>query len=160
VTKAALYYHFDSKMEILRALVDPIFSAVEGVLAEDCDCSTAQGRRAFISTLVATFDAMGPEVTSLAIDPRAATDLRETVFATTIPDRIAARLVEGLIQEGRANQAMATIRVSGAIAAVWGMVEAWAQASKGSGPMDDETRGLMIAVAEAALQVEAPTRGD
>jgi AcrR family transcriptional regulator len=152
VTKAALYYHFDSKIEILRALVEPIFSALEDVLAGDVDCSTARGRREFLSALIATFDAMGPEITSITIDPRAAADLKDAVFAGPLPERIAIHLVEGLVREGRANQIEAEIRVGGAIMSVYGMVEAWIHASKGTGPMDRDTSELLVAVASAALE--------
>ena len=104
VTKAALYYHFESKIEILHALLEPIFSAVEGILAGDVDCSTARGRRDYLADLIETFDAAGPVVASVAIDPRAAADILETVSTSTLVDRIAAHLVEGLVREGRVER--------------------------------------------------------
>lgn len=156
VTKAALYYHFGSKVEILRALVEPIFSAIEGILAGDCDCSTAQGRRDYLVALIETFDAAGPVVASIAIDPRAAADILETVSTSTLIDRIAAHLVEGLGREGRTGREEAVLRVAGALSAIQGMIDAWVHESRGATSMDQRTRDLMIAVAVAALEVEVP----
>jgi AcrR family transcriptional regulator len=156
VTKAALYYHFGAKREILHALVEPIFTAVEDILAGDCDCSTAEGRRDYLASLIVTFDAAGPIVASVAIDPRAAADILETVSTSTLVDRIAAHLVEGLVREGRAGREAAAIRVAGALNAIQGMIDAWVHESKGASSMNQRTRGLMVAVAVAGLEVEVP----
>lgn len=72
-------------------------------MAGDIDCSTARKRRDLLAALVATFDAMGPEVTSITTDPRADADLKDAVFAGPLPERIAVHLVEGLVREGRAS---------------------------------------------------------
>jgi AcrR family transcriptional regulator len=155
VTKAALYYHFDSKTAILRALVEPMFAAIEEVLTQGVDCSTARMRRAFVADLVAAFDTVGPVVTSIAIDPRAAADIRKAV-PTTLIDRIFELLVDGLARETPADRASAAIRVAGALSAVQGMFDAWARGSDGATPMDARTRNLIVAVAAAALEAEAP----
>ncbi len=154
VTKAALYYHFESKAEILHALVEPIFSAVEGILVGDIDCSTAQGRRDYLASLIVTFDAAGPVVASVAIDPRAAADILETVSVSTLVERIAAQLVEGLVREGRIEREAAVICVAGALNSIQGMFDAWVHESNGESSMDQRTRDLMIAVAVAALEVD------
>lgn len=153
VTKAALYYHFDSKTAILRALVEPMFAAIEEVLARGVDCSTAGARRAFVADLVAAFDTVGPVVTSIAIDPRAAADILEAV-PTTLIDRILGLLVDGLVREGRGDRANTAIRVAGALSAIQGMFDAWARGSDGATPMDARTRNLIVAVASAALETD------
>jgi len=154
VTKAALYYHFDSKTAILRALMEPIFSAIEVILAGDVDCSTVQGRRDYLVSLIETFDAAGPVVASVAIDPRATADIMETISTSTLIERIAAHLVKGLVREGRVGREVAVLRVAGALNAIQGMIDAWVHESRGATSMDQGTRHLMIAVAAAALEAE------
>ncbi|MGW3350813.1 TetR family transcriptional regulator [Nonomuraea rubra] len=42
ITKAALYYHFDSKEEILRRITVPLLDELEAVLARAESCATAE----------------------------------------------------------------------------------------------------------------------
>src|SRR5690606_21149965 len=70
VTKAALYYHFASKEEILRAIVEQPIQSIRGVLEETRDLSTPEARRQLIHDVVGSMAECTPESVAVFKDPQ------------------------------------------------------------------------------------------
>ena len=67
MTKGSLYYHFPSKEDLLLALVEPLFQAVEEFVAAARDCG--QVTHGLVRRLVDVLDEHGPMLRSFLGDP-------------------------------------------------------------------------------------------
>lgn len=70
-TKAALYYHFNAKEDILAALADPVVERLEGIAGAPPDVSRHTGRRALLSAYLDILVEAGALAAVLLVDPTA-----------------------------------------------------------------------------------------
>jgi AcrR family transcriptional regulator len=154
VTKAALYYHFESKHEILMALKEPILEALEEVLAAPSDCTTAVGRREFITRMVDTLVVRGGTVASLMTDSRATFEMRSAVEESGLPQVAAGMLIAGLagVDDPAKAPPEVLMRVSATIGALHGAFDGWVQMHPGASDMHPSTRRLIVDAAVAVLE--------
>ena len=154
VTKAALYYHFESKEEILIALKQPIADALGEVLAKPRDLGSQAGRKAFVTDLVDTLVARGAGIASLMTDSRAQLELRELVEKTGVPAQVAGLLAAGISRVKSPEDAPpeAFIRVAATVGALHGAFDAWIHVNPDAMAMDDATRAVVIDTAVATLE--------
>jgi AcrR family transcriptional regulator len=69
VTKAALYYHFASKEDLLRAIVDEPIARVREVVANNPDLGTPSLRADFVREVLSAFATCPPDVVAVFKDP-------------------------------------------------------------------------------------------
>lgn len=154
VTKAALYYHFASKEEIMLALKQPIVDSLAAVLSGSVDCASAAGRRAFLTELVEAMVQAGVGVASIMTDAHATADMRQAVEQTGLPDRAMALLIAGLAGVTNAADAppAAVLRANAALGSLHGGFDAWIRLDHGQTLMDAATVAVIIDAACAALE--------
>lgn len=127
VTKAALYYHFTSKDEILHAIVDEPISAVRGVLAEPRDLTTREARHALVVDVIASMADCTPESVSVFKDPQIQAMVGAEISASGITNVLALTLAAGLsgVEDVAAIEPEHLIRASAAVAAGLAVIDTW-----------------------------------
>jgi AcrR family transcriptional regulator len=96
VTKAALYYHFTSKDEILHALVDIPIESIRRALEQPRDTSTPQGRRAFVYSVLEAMAECDPEAIAVFKDPQLQAFIGVEIAGSGITNVLAIELAKGL----------------------------------------------------------------
>jgi AcrR family transcriptional regulator len=109
VTTAALYYHFDSKDQILRALVDPFLQTLRGITASEHQPAPEQLMEQLIDLLIE----QGPVMHAVMSDVSARQVLKQSDFRDVIgnveqvlatsdahADLLRARCAFGALQRG------------------------------------------------------------
>src|SRR5665811_403620 len=76
MTKAAIYYHFPSKENLLADILTPAMTRVGHVLATAGPVSTSEQRRALVTALVDVVGDVGPQVAVMLSDPAVGAHLR------------------------------------------------------------------------------------
>ncbi len=127
VTKAALYYHFASKEEILRAIVDQPIQSIRGVLEETRDLSTPEARRQLIHDVVGSMAECTPESVAVFKDPQIQAIMGAEISASGITNVLALTLAAGLsgVQDHSQIQPEHLVRASAAVAAGLAVVDTW-----------------------------------
>jgi AcrR family transcriptional regulator len=127
VTKAALYYHFASKDEILHAIVDQPISAVRGVLENPRDLSTAESRRGLVADVIASMAECTPESVAVFKDPQIQAMVGAEISASGITNVLAITLAAGLsgVTESAQIQPEHLVRASAAVAAGLAVIDTW-----------------------------------
>lgn len=127
VTKAALYYHFSSKEEILRAIVDQPISAVRGVLEQQRDLSTAAARHSLVHDVIASMAECTPESVSVFKDPQIQAMVGAEISASGITNVLALTLAAGLsgVEDVATIEPEHLIRASAAVAAGLSVIDTW-----------------------------------
>lgn len=156
-TKAALYYHFRTKEEILAALVEPVLAAVDAFLDEMQ--ARGAGPREIVTGLLDLMTAGGP---GAAGNPGAgAASLRPLLDDPSIgsTERVGAiaarrRRLEQVLAGGADADTEALLRARAAVAAVEAIIEGVAELPDGSPTTMSTYRDLII---EVALTVLGPT---
>lgn len=96
VTKAALYYHFASKDDILGELIAEPVRLVRGVLEAPRDLSTPEGRKQFVIDVVTAMSSCDREVVAVFKDPTVAPLINQSVTQSGVTSQVAMRLAMGL----------------------------------------------------------------
>ena len=127
LTKAALYYHFASKDEILRAIVDQPIAAIRSVLEREPDLSTAGARRDLIGNVVKAMADCSPESVAVFKDPQIQAMVGAEISASGITNVLAITLASAL--SGTADPAKIQpehlVRASAAVAAGLAVIDTW-----------------------------------
>jgi len=154
VTKAALYYHFRSKEEILDAVVRPILDGVQALLDDvgSSALSTPSARRAFVSRFVDELAVFGPHAVSVIADPGLARHVRQHVDGSGLPARVARLLEHGLTAGGAVtDEGEARLRVAFAMAGLPGAQAAWHHGAAPDSRMDRRAREVLADMFLTAL---------
>jgi len=127
VTKAALYYHFTSKEEILHAIVDQPITAVRGVLEQPRDLSTAEARHALVSDVITSMAECTPESVAVFKDPQIQLMVGAEISASGITNVLALALAAGLsgVDDVTKIQPEHLVRASAAVAAGLSVIDTW-----------------------------------
>jgi AcrR family transcriptional regulator len=96
VTKAALYYHFESKEVLLRSIVAQAFTAVEEVMAEQRDLTTPGERQRFVRDVISAMSSCDNDVVAVLKDPTLAPLVHDSKATSGITHELATRLAMGL----------------------------------------------------------------
>jgi len=94
ITKAALYYHFPGKADVLLALVRPVLAAIDE-LAERVERDADPDRRAVLHEFASLLARFAPSIFSLVTDPSARRDLGEKLRAEQHFERLQTALAGG-----------------------------------------------------------------
>ena len=96
VTKAALYYHFKSKDELLRELVSQPILAVGSVLNDGRSLATRAERGRFVSDVITAMAGCESDVVAVFKDPSVAPYIDDSVSTSGITHQLSVRLAMGL----------------------------------------------------------------
>jgi len=134
VTKAALYYHFGSKAEILHALVDQPIGAVRVALEAHPDVSTPAARAAFVHDVIEAMGQCSPEVMAVFKDPELESQVGEKVTNSGITRILAIKLAKGLsgVDDADKIEPEHLVRAVASVAAGQAVVDAWHLAFPGT----------------------------
>lgn len=96
LTKAALYYHFSSKDELLQELVSAPIVAVAAVMEAERDLSEPAARRQFVNDVITAMASCESDVVSVFKDPSVAPYIDKSVSTSGITHQLSVRLAMGL----------------------------------------------------------------
>lgn len=96
LTKAALYYHFTSKEDILAELVTEPLTAMRAVMETPRDLTDREGRRQFIRDVVVATTSHDPDVVTVLKDPTVARLVGQTMVQSGAVNQLALRLAMGV----------------------------------------------------------------
>src|SRR5690606_37318230 len=94
ITKAAVYYHFRSKVDLLAEVLQPAMARVEAVLIEHGRPTDRTGRRRLVAALVDVIVAFGTRVAAMMSDPAAGAHRRALRGATGLRERAGLALLD------------------------------------------------------------------
>jgi AcrR family transcriptional regulator len=154
VTKAALYYHFASKEEMLAAIVDAPIAAVREVLQNTTDVSTPQARRELLVAVVASMRDCQPAGMAIFRDPQLQELVGTEIAHSGIVNNLAIELAKGLsgVTEISDIQPEHLIRASAAVAAGLAVIDSWHIAYPGSDKFSEESCEYIADTAAAVLE--------
>ena len=92
MTKAAVYYHFPSKEELLADVLSPAMARVNRVLDEH-DAAGDTGSRALVTALVEVIAEVGPQVVMMMSDPAVGSHIRALTGRSGLPQRVGRALL-------------------------------------------------------------------
>jgi AcrR family transcriptional regulator len=127
VTKAALYYHFTSKEEILRGIVEQPILAIRGVLEVPRDLTTPPARHQLVVDVIASMAECTPESVSVFKDPQIQAMVGAEVSNSGITNVLALTLAAGLsrVEDVSQIEPEHLIRASAAVAAGLSVIDTW-----------------------------------
>ena len=127
LTKAALYYHFTSKDELLQELVAQPILAVGAVMNDDRALTSPDARRKFVTDVIAAMAGCDSDVVTVFKDPGVAPYIDQSVSTSGITHQLSVRLAMGL--SGATDQADVKpehlMRAIAAVAAGYETINNW-----------------------------------
>lgn len=154
VTKAALYYHFASKLEILHALVAQPIANIRAVLEQPHDLTAATGRAVFVRAVVNALADCSPGSVAIFTDPELKQELHTSIKETGITNALALELAQGM--SGVTDPAQIhpdhLLRAIGAVSAGEAMLSAWHLIHPECKTLTDDAVDQVTAVVIAALE--------
>jgi len=150
MTKAAVFYHFPAKEDLLAAILGPAMARVGQVLERHGHVNDAQERREFVTELVDVVAEVGPQVVMMLSDPAAGSHVR----ALTGEAAMHSRMGRALLGPEAADPRIAAgdrIRVACAVASLPAGVAAWRQDHPNEVALDDGSKGVLVEVVLAVI---------
>jgi len=154
MTKAAVYYHFPSKENLLADILTPAMTRVGGVLETARPVSTAAHRRALVTALVDVIGDVGPQVVVMLSDPTVGTHLRTLTGESSLQQKVGAALLGPPPQDPRAAAA-ARIRAACAVGCLPAGIVAWRRDNPGATALDDDAKAVLVETVLAVIEVPA-----
>ena len=139
LTKAAVYYHFPSKEDLLDQALAPALGRVRDVLAQ------GRSRADLVGELVNVVAGVGPQVVVALSDPTIASYLNGRSDGQPLPSRVAEALARPLPSDPAAAE-QARIRASCAVAALQAGVHAWRELHPGAVTLDADAQQLLTRI--------------
>jgi len=96
LTKAALYYHFSSKEELLHELVAQPILAMREVMEADRDLSAPDERRRYVRDVISAMAVCDTDVVTVFKDPSVAALIDQSVATSGVTHQLSVRLAMGL----------------------------------------------------------------
>jgi len=154
VTKAALYYHFASKHEILHELVDQPIAAIRDVLDQSHELHTAEGRRALAVTVIGALSQCDAEVVAIFKDPGLAPAVGMEVQHSGITHRLATMLAMGKSGVDRVEDTKPEhmVRAIAAVGGVLAAIDSWHVVYPDCEHFSPEHQELMVSMVTSTLE--------
>lgn len=145
VSKAAVYYHFRAKGDLVDGLMGPVVAQVTGVLEGEVDAATAAGREHFLRRFVEILARYAPRVGPVMHDPAIREHLQHRVDSSGMPERVVAWLSDGLLAEGRTlDRDAAQLRAACAMGCPPAALQAWVGQHPEEPSMDQASQDLIV----------------
>lgn len=150
MTKAAVFYHFPAKEDLLVAILGPAMARVGQVLEQHGTVNDVQERRAFVTALVDVVAEVGPQVVMMLSDPAAGSHVRALTGESAMPSRVGRALLGAENADPRVAAAD-RIRAACAVASLPAGVAAWRQDHPGEVALDEDTKSVLVEVVLAVI---------
>ncbi len=154
MTKAAVYYHFPSKENLLADILTPAMTRVGHVLTTAGQVRTSEQRRALVTALVDVVGEVGPQVVVMLSDLAVGTHLRTLTGESSLPQKVGAALLGPPPQDPRAAAA-ARIRAACAVGCLPAGIAAWRRDNPGATALDDDAKAVLVETVLAVIEVPA-----
>lgn len=141
ITKAAIFYHFPAKEQILLNILFPALQRVDRILAQHDGAQVAPAD--LVTELIDVIADIGPQVVTLLDDPAVGSRVYKIANESAITERIETILAQLPGQEGPVAR---RIRAACAVAAIPAGIAAWQEANPASSAIDPEARRTLIDV--------------
>jgi AcrR family transcriptional regulator len=154
LTKAALYYHFASKAEILHALVAQPIANIRAVFEADHDVRSAEGRAGFVRAVVGALAICTPGSVAIFTDPELKHEVNASIKETGITNALALEIAKGLsgVTDPAQIDREDLLRAIGAVSAGEAMLSAWHLVNPECETLTDEAVEQISTVVIAALE--------
>lgn len=150
MTKAAVYYHFRSKEELLADVLTPAVSRVAKVLEAYGPVTDECERRALVTDLVDVVAEVGPQVVVMLSDPAVGSHMRVLAGDSALPERVGQALI-GAMPADPTVAAELRIRAACAIGCLPAGIAAWRRENPGVRHLDQGTKAVLVDVVLRAL---------
>lgn len=150
MTKAAVFYHFPAKEDLLTAILGPAMKRVARVLDERTPVTDPQGRRALVTALVDVVAEVGPQVVMMLSDPAAGSHVRALTGEAAMPSRVSSALLGREAGDPRVAAAD-RIRAACAVASLPAGVAAWRREHPNESSLDEDSKEILVAVVLAVM---------
>ncbi len=150
MTKAAVFYHFPAKEDMLAAILGPAMARVGQVLEQHGTVSGAQERRELVTELVDVVAEVGPQVVMMLSDPAAGSHVRALTGEAAMPSRVSRALL-GRESADPKTAATDRIRAACAVASLPAGVAAWRQEHPKEASLDEDSKGVLVEVVLAVI---------
>ena len=150
LTKAAVYYHFPSKEDLLADVLSPAMARVGHVLEEHGSTGDGETRRLLVTALVDVIAEVGPQVVMMLSDPAVGIHMRALTGDSGLPQRVG----RALLGPEAADPALAAadrIRAACAVASLPAGVAAWRQEHPDEVGLDRGSKDVLIDVVLAVI---------
>lgn len=150
MTKAAVFYHFPAKEDLLGAILGPAMARVSQVLERHGTVRDAEDRREFVTELVDVIAEVGPQVVMMLSDPAAGNHVRALTGEAAMPARVGIALLGAEAADPKVAAAD-RIRVACAVASLPAGVAAWRQDHPDEVALDDDSKNVLVEVVLAVI---------
>ncbi len=150
LTKAAVYYHFPSKEDLLADVLSPAMARVGRVLEEHESIGGAEQRRALVTALVDVIAEVGPQVVMMLSDPAVGSHIRALTGDSGLPQRVGRALL-GPEAADAGLEAADRIRAACAVASLPAGVAAWRQDHPDETSLDQGSKDVLVEVVLAVI---------
>ncbi len=150
MTKAAVFYHFPAKEDMLAAILSPVMARVGRVLELHGVVDGAHERKAFVTALVEVIAEVGPQVVMMLSDPAAASHVKALTGEAGLHARIGQSLV-GTPKVDVKEAAGDRIRAACAVASLPAGVAAWRHENPKAVRIDDDSKNTLVEVVLAIV---------
>ena len=150
MTKAAVYYHFPSKEELLADVLSPAMARVGRVLEEHEPVRDADERRALVTALVDVIAEVGPQVVVMLTDPAVGSHIRALTGGSALPQRVGRALLGPEVADP-VHAAADRIRAACAVASLPAGITAWRQDNPAQARLDQGTKDVLVGVVLAVI---------
>lgn len=150
MTKAAVFYHFPAKEDLLAAILSPVMTRVGRLLEQHGSVNGAQEREAFVTELVDVIAEVGPQAVMMLSDPAAGAHVRALTGGAGLPARIGRSLLGREASDPRAAAAD-RIRAACALASLPAGVAAWRRENPNAVRLDEASKSVLVEVVLAVI---------
>ncbi len=150
MTKAAVFYHFPAKEDLLAAILGPAMARVGHVLEEHGPVRDAQERREFVTALVDVVAEVGPQVVMMLSDPGAGSHVRALTGKAAMSSRVGRALL-GREANDPKIAAADRIRAACAVASLPAGVAAWRHEHPNAASLDKDSKSVLVEVVLAVI---------
>jgi len=150
MTKAAVFYHFPAKEDLLAAILGPAMARVGLVLEEYGPVHDADERRELVTALIEVVAEVGPQVVMMLSDPAAGSHVRALTGEAAMPSRVGRALL-GREAADPTVAAADRIRAACAVASLPAGVAAWRREHPKSRTLDADSKSVLVEVVLAVI---------
>ena len=150
MTKAAVFYHFPAKEDLLAAILGPVMARVGHVLEKHGQATDAQERTILVTALVDVVAEVGPQVVLMLSDPAAGSHVRALTGEAGMPSRVGRALLGRESADPRIAAAD-RVRAACAVASLPAGVAAWRREHPNAAHLDADSKAVLVEVVLAVI---------
>lgn len=158
VTKAALYYHFPSKEDILGELIAEPVAAVRSVMEQPRELTRPEERKQFVIDVILAMSSCDRDVVAVFKDPTVAPLINQSVVHSGVTSQVAMRLAMGLsgVDDPEQVRPSDLIRAIAAVGAGYEAINSWHLVYPDCDKFADANIDVIMSYVCAVLEAEDP----